>query len=258
MSCPEIGKEATLINKQIKRSFAIGTKEVTVAEFKRFLDAEGTTNENISAYNLDDNGPMLGVNWFEAAQYCNWLSEQEGLAKCYIQRFDGAMNLEERYLENPGYRLPTGAEWEYACRAGSETKRFFGRSETLLREYGWYLDNSDGQAWPVGQLKPNDLGLFDIYGNAVEWSQDREGIGHLGEQMDDPYLRLRQLRPEDDEQDTMLSVSSDTARVLRGGSFNDPHSTLISGGPLPYMLPGARMVQFGFRVARTLPSGTKQ
>ena len=121
------------------------------------------------------------------------------------------MQLPRDYLHRTGYRLLTEAEWEYACRAGSSTSRFFGSSEELLSEYGWYTANTfNERPWPVGQLKPNDLGLFDVYGNVWEWGQDlykqygSEPVGSLHEDVDD----------------TSLTVSKDHERPRRGGSLH--------------------------------------
>jgi formylglycine-generating enzyme required for sulfatase activity len=76
------------------------------------------------------------------------------------------------YLRRTGYRLPTEAEWEYACRAGSVSSRYYGSSVELLPRYAWYAANSQERAWPVGQKRPNDLGLFDMHGNLWTWAQD--------------------------------------------------------------------------------------
>ncbi len=73
--------------------------------------------------------------------------------------------MKENYLSLTGYRLPTEAEMEYACRAGAVTSRYYGETEELLAKYGWYLQNSKERTWPVGSKKPNDLGLFDMHGN---------------------------------------------------------------------------------------------
>jgi formylglycine-generating enzyme required for sulfatase activity len=71
-----------------------------------------------------------------------------------------------------GYRLPTEAELEYACRAGAVTSRYYRQAEELLAEYGWYLKNSKERSWPLGGKKPNDLGLFDMHGNVWNWCQE--------------------------------------------------------------------------------------
>ena len=82
------------------------------------------------------------------------------------------MRIKADALKLPGYRLPTEAEWEYACRAGAVTSRYYGLSVDLLGRYAWYLKNAQQRAWPCGSLQPNDLGLFDMLGNVLEWCQE--------------------------------------------------------------------------------------
>jgi serine/threonine protein kinase/formylglycine-generating enzyme required for sulfatase activity len=161
----------------IPHSLAISTTEVTVEQFKRFLSANPDIVDKFTrTYGLDRE-PIAYITWFEAAQYCRWLSEREKIPEhqmCYpsLQAIRPGMKLPSDFLARTGYRLPTPGEWEYACRAGSTTSRFFGGATEMLAHYGWYSRNSDLHAWPVGQLKPNDFGLFDMYGNVGEWCQD--------------------------------------------------------------------------------------
>src|SRR4051812_35306841 len=82
------------------------------------------------------------------------------------------MKLARNYLRRTGYRLPTEAEWECACRAGAVTSRHYGETDELLGEYGWYALNTTERTWPAGGKKPNDLGLFDLHGNIYTWCQE--------------------------------------------------------------------------------------
>ena len=184
------------------------------------------------------------ILWYDAAAYCNWLSREEGLPReqwCYDpdQPFAEGMTLVPDYLQRTGYRLPSEAEWEYACRAGTTTARYFGQTETLLGDYAWYTKSS-GDKWmlPVGTLRPNGAGLFDMQGNVNEWCQDKAA------QYDTEHEWI-----EDEEQSGRLINAN--ARVLRGGSFNFRASEVRSAKRLTFQ-PDIRVSYYGFRVARTL------
>jgi formylglycine-generating enzyme required for sulfatase activity/serine/threonine protein kinase len=246
---PDRNGNETHHRRSIGRSFAISTKEVTVKQFREFLDANPRIQHDwkyTDEHSQDPDGPILSVTWFEAAQYCRWLSEQESLPedqRCYprVEEIKEGMKLPANFQARTGYRLPTEAEWEYACRAGASTSRHFGPADDLLDNYAWYARNAGNRARPVGLLKPNDYGLFDMYGNAWEWCQDALL----------PYPGDGQ-GPEETNNGTAYSER----RVMRGGSFASPAAQARSacrfGVPPKDPFPFA-----GLRVARTLPANKK-
>ena len=188
---------------------------------------------------------MNTVTWYQAAQYCNWLSEREGLPEdqwCYDlhQTFADGMRLYPDYLQRTGYRLPTEAEWEFACRALATTSRPYGETAALLGEYAWYTENSQ-QRWmlPVGSLKPNDFGLFDMMGNAWEWCQDQ------------PYA-YQSDRPLVEDAEQAGVVRDGESRVLRGASFL-VFAQYVRSADRSFNQPADRFGNNGFRVARTYP-----
>ncbi|HEX7116502.1 MAG TPA: PEGA domain-containing protein [Steroidobacter sp.] len=184
----EPGRRANEAQRQVefKRPFYIGVHEVTNAQFRRFKREH--RSGLVGQHTLDlDNQPVVNVTWEEAASYCNWLSEQEGLPPAYVRKGDKLVPAEPM---TTGYRLPTDAEWEWAARNEGEGK---------LRRYPWgdalpvapgsgnYADATarlivqdvvpgydDGFATtaPVGKFPPNSLGLHDLGGNVAEWVHD--------------------------------------------------------------------------------------
>jgi serine/threonine protein kinase/formylglycine-generating enzyme required for sulfatase activity len=164
------GTKESLVPAIIDRSFAIATKPVTIAQYLQFQPDHGFAKDYASTTDC----PIINVSWFDAARYCRWLSEQEGIPEsqmCYpaIDEIKPGMRLESDVINRIGYRLPTETEWEFACRGGTKCSRWFGFDPDRLDEHAWTASNSDYHLQPVGLLLPNDYGLFDMLGNAMDW-----------------------------------------------------------------------------------------
>jgi formylglycine-generating enzyme required for sulfatase activity len=238
------GRNEPQHKKRIGRTFALAAKLVTMEQYRQFEMGHGAKYplKYIRAGDL----PVAGVNWFKAAAYCNWLSKQEGIPEdqwCFEMDAKGEVTKwKERYLSLSGYRLPTEAEMEYATRAGAVTARYYGETDELLENYAWYLKNSKDQPWPVGSLKPNDFGLFDMHGNVNSWCQEY-------------YSRYPSNRRdgtvEDKENGLDIAAESDS-RVIRGGAHGNPPSFARSAFR-NITAPATRNSEVGFRSARTLP-----
>jgi formylglycine-generating enzyme required for sulfatase activity len=241
--------------KRIGRTFALAAHAVTLKQFRRLFPTFSHQGMNKMP---DPTCPILGVLWHEAAQYCNWLSQQEGLPEdqwCYEKDPEGPMpkielgqgqnwmKMKVNYLGLSGYRLPTEAEMEYACRAETETARYYGETEELLKKYAWYLNNSSERTWPVGSLKPNDYGLFDMHGNIWCWCQDpRPG----------KYPEARGEQALDDKEEGNLAVRSAVMRGIRGGGYF-LQASFVRSANRDWTIPAVRFDRVGVRPARTIP-----
>lgn len=156
---------------------------------------------NPSHWNENHKKPVERVRWRDAKQYCNERSTMEGLKPCYNEK---TSDWDCDYTAN-GYRLPTEAEWEYACKAGTEAAFDFGQPDKL-RQFAWFAENATEQTHAVGQKKPNRWGIFDMYGNVSEWCEDVYSPTYYKESpLSDP------LGPP--------NPGKDVKRVMRGGSW---------------------------------------
>jgi formylglycine-generating enzyme required for sulfatase activity len=229
--------------RRIDRTFAVSSREVTLAEYRRFLrdvpaHAPPLGDPEFVAMARSDDAPVVGVSWLDAARYCNWLSRREGLPEaewCYPEPLDEGAPLPPDLLSRRGYRLPTEAEWEFACRSGSTTSRPFGDAWHVAPDHGWFVGNAQARLHPVGHRFPNSLGFFDMLGNASEWTLDHERPGEEG--------------PAPDAWQGG-AFTLDESRVVRGGSVllpDRPRSAYRDGS-----LPGNRLPDLGFRLARTI------
>lgn len=163
----------------ISKPFWMGKTEVTQAQYKQ------VTGETPSHFQGLEN-PVESVSWSDAVAFCRKLTERERQAGRLPEGFE--------------YTLPTGAQWEYASRAGSSTEYYFGDDADRLDEAAWYGENSGKETHPVAQKLPNAWGLYDMYGNVWEWCSDWYAGGYSPESVTDPQ-----------------GPDLGTARVLRGG-----------------------------------------
>jgi formylglycine-generating enzyme required for sulfatase activity len=207
---------------QISKAFDLGIHEVTQGQYQAVM------GENPSRFKGSDNLPVERVSWLDAVNFCNKLSEREGGKPYYrVQGADVTID------GGSGYRLPTEAEWECACRAGTSTRYSFGDDPAALRDYAWYDANSEAKTHPVGQKHPNAWGLFDMHGSVWEWCFD----GYA----EDYYNQRVLVDP--------AGASTTSARLFRGGSWRDEprncRSALRNRVPPDY-----RHDNLGFRLAR--------
>ncbi len=184
-------------------SFLLDKHEVTQAEYQKLglIDAFPDPS-HFKGPDL----PVEQVTWPQAARFCNARSRFEGLQPCYNED-TGACDFRAN-----GYRLPTEAEWEYACRAGSDTDYSFGNDARRLADFAWFADNSAKKTHPVGQKKPNPWGLFDMHGNVAEWCHDVYGKDYY------------QTSPENNPP----GPADGKEYVLRGGSWKSAAEVLRS------------------------------
>jgi formylglycine-generating enzyme len=204
-----VNKDESPIHEVRITSFRLGMYEVTVGEFRKFInstryktdaDKEGYSYVFDGKFHIkngvnwecdpaggkrrpnQENYPVIHVSWDDAVAYCGWLSQQT----------------------HKHYRLPTEAEWEYAARGGDRQEPYTYSGSDDLGSVAWYEDNSRWTDHPVGKKKPNSLGIYDMSGNAWEWCQDRYGATYYSES------------PQQDPVGPLEGVY----RVLRGGSWN--------------------------------------
>jgi formylglycine-generating enzyme required for sulfatase activity len=229
----------------ITRPFYLGIHPVTRGQFRRFVEATRHQTEaeqdgkggwvwdaaadkwvqdpkltwRTPGFEQTNDHPVVIVSWNDALAFSDWLTRQEGQE----------------------YRLPTEAEWEYACRAGTATRFSFKGDKLALGRYAWYKDNSNNQTHPVGQKEPNGFGLYDMHGNVWEWCWDWYEAEYY-----------RQM-PADDASPDPRGPGRAAYRVIRGESWasraEDARSARRGGSP-----PVTGDQHKGFRLARA-PSG---
>ena len=200
-------------------SFLLSTFEITQDQYQRVM------GENPSLMKDDSTRPVDQVSWIDAVNFCNRLSRLAGFDPCYSP---SSRNCD---FNRNGFRLPTEAEWEYACRAGTSTRYNTGDSEQALSRAGWYIGNSRGTTHPIGLKVPNAWGLYDMHGNVWEWCND--------------YF----IEYSKSEANNPTGPRYGDSKVLRGGGWHFP----AAGCACAYRhrgQPSYKLSFVGFRVAR--------
>jgi formylglycine-generating enzyme required for sulfatase activity len=223
----EIGhapSEAPRHEVRIGYDFELGATPISFAQWDAAIAA------GAKLHNADDCGwgrdqrPVVNVSWRDVQTYLNWINRLSGLK----------------------YRLPTEAEWEYACRAGSLTSHPHGNDDGALDDHAWSARNAQDQTQPVGQLKPNRYGLHDMQGNVWEWCEDTW------------HESYRVVTPDGYQANAPLDGSAwmqhgdPDCRALRGGSWGDVGPQVFRSADRCAGAIGSRRNDVGFRLARTL------
>jgi len=172
MGADDIGDKSKSHRVQLTRSFEIAPYEVTYKEYAVFCNSTGRSSPDDGG---DPSRPVNEVSWFDAIDYCNWLSKEEGLTPCYTRKGDLVLC----NFEANGYRLPTEAEWEFAASGGFQSRGYTYSGGNTLEEVAWCQDNAGEKTHPVGMKKPNELGLYDMSGNVWEWVWDWHSTGYF-------------------------------------------------------------------------------
>ena len=214
----------------------IGVYPVTQKQFVELMEY------NPSVVTDNEECPVEGVSWYSAVEFCNKMSEVESLPPYYEikavrRRTNNSIeSARVTILGGEGYRLPTEAEWEYACRAGSITPWYFGDQVLNVGLYAWFYDNAIQETHPVGQRKPNPWGLYDMHGNVMEWCYDWYS---------DIYYQQC-----NEEEINPMGPNTGAAKVLRGGAWQfgaEATRCAYRNSSVPDTVAGV----IGFRVCRS-------
>ena len=193
------------------------------AEIKSFLISkypvtqkiyEEISKENPSEF-IGPNLPVENVSWIDAINFCNKLSELNGFEKCYLVKNDNEIIFED---SKNGFRLPTEAEWEFACKAGTKNIRYGN-----LKDIAWFKENSEKRTQNVGLKKPNNWGIFDMLGNVWEWCSDVYDETVYG-----------------------------TYRIFRGGGWNDEERSVMATNRRRSHPKSFKIDDLGFRIAKNI------
>lgn len=212
--------------------FAIAVHPVTVTQFRQSNVEDYFDDETIES----NDSPAELVSWFEIAEYCNWLCDQEDIPEdqwCFEPNVDGnyswGMKLKTNYDQLKGYRLPTTQEWMYAGRCHAKTRFIFGEPNDLVDQNCWYSENTRGTTRNVKTLPPNGFGMTDIHGSVWEFTMDMRELESNG------------------------TVGASSRSFLLGGAMNSGASYASFQGVTDGTSPDYRSHTYGFRLAKSLP-----
>jgi formylglycine-generating enzyme required for sulfatase activity len=254
MGSPDNEKDAATDEKpqhrvRITRPFYCGVYEVTQAQYEAVMgvnpswfSAGGGGKQKVAGLATGQH-PVERVSWLDAVTFCNKLSEREGRKPFYV--INGT-DVRVPDWNGPGYRLPTEAEWEYACRGGTRTTtRFsFGDDDAKLGDCAWFEEsNPQDRTQPVGRKRGNGFGLFDMHGNVWEWCWDW---------YDEDYYKRSPV--DDPHQDNPRRDDKAAGRVDRGGGWDDEARDAWSANR-DDSPPDSRGWDFGFRLVRGQSGG---
>lgn len=179
-------------------SFYISKNEVTNRQYNRFCRVTGKKEPKGA-----DDQAVVNISWYDAVMYCNWLSTTENLDKSYSITRDSNMFIVEFDPSASGYRLPTEAEWEYAAKGGNRSKFYAYSGSNVPDDVAWFINNAGNKQHPSGVKKPNELGIYDMTGNVMEWCYDWYGEKYY----------------EESPEDNPTGPGSGINRVCRGGNY---------------------------------------
>jgi serine/threonine protein kinase/formylglycine-generating enzyme required for sulfatase activity len=218
----------------------LSVHEVTQAQYEKVIgqnpanfSSTGMGKESVVGMKTADH-PVEMVSWNDAAEFCTQLSKLEERKPFYLRAGETFTP-----LDGTGYRLPTEAEWEFACRAGTTTRYWIGDKEDDLLRAGWFGGNSGGRTHAAGEREANPFGLADTHGNVWEWVQDGWDASYYGQFRNKPAV------------DPSVPFSAGSLRVIRGGGWYFPSSRCLSSNRYADV-PTFRHTPVGFRVSLTL------
>jgi len=220
---------------ELTYDFLIGKYEVTFDQYDWFCEETGRKTPSDNSWGRGSR-PVIFVSWWDAIDYCNWLSEKEKLPKAYDDKGnfldkDGMITTDPSRVV--GYRLPTEAEWEYAARGGKHGKGYKYAGSDNVSDVAWYYSNSGNKTQEVGTKAFNELEIYDMSGNVWEWCSDWYGS----------YSSSAQ---------TNQYNNSGSGRVRRGGSWyiGAAYARVANRN---FYTPAYTSAGLGFRIARTVP-----